>query len=365
MPVGGQPVSAPFTVTAAGATLGVTDQMVNCCATHNSFSLPGAGSPLQVAETDSQGLAESLFLQGGSVCSTGFCSALTTTKTADSASVPAGGQDGYTITISNSNQTAVTLSSFTDSLASGFTYVPGSSTGASTADPTISGQTLTWSGSFNVPAGGSASLHFNVTAPSTAGGPFYDNAGGTATGGSVTPTGPTAPVTVTTTTNTTSTHCKMGQSCQTNISTPVSDLLITALPGREATLTESLDLGSRLECAGYRAHDPNWFGFFVTTSARAKVLIYTLRNTLPDATQFCFGAPYEFKTNKGTAAGRHRLPDGSNGFVGLLGFCRTVHRGPCIASRTKTMDSSSAAGFDTVLEVHIPAGLSGDPWGRS
>jgi uncharacterized repeat protein (TIGR01451 family) len=363
VPVGGQPVNAPFTVTSAGATLGVTDQMVNCCATHNSFSLPSSGSPVQVAETDGQGLAESLFLQGGSVCSSGFCSALTTAKTADSATVAAGGQDGYTITISNSNQTAVTLTSFTDSLAAGFTYVAGSSTGATTADPTISGQTLTWSGSFSVPAGGTVSLHFNVTAPNTGGGPFYDNAGGTATGGSVTPTGPTAPVTVTPP-NTTSAHCKTGQSCQTNIATAVSDLQVTALPGHEATLTESLDLGSRLECAGYRAHDPNWFGFFVTTSGRGKVLIYTLKNTLPDATQFCFGAPYEFKTNKGVAAGRHRLPDGSNGFVGLLGFCRKIHRGPCIASRTKTPDASSSTGFDTVLEVRIPAGLPGDPWGR-
>jgi PKD domain len=74
VPVGGQPVSPPFTVTADGAALGVTDAMVNCCATHNSFTLPGADSPLKVAETDSTGLAESLFLQGGSVCSGAFCS---------------------------------------------------------------------------------------------------------------------------------------------------------------------------------------------------------------------------------------------------------------------------------------------------
>lgn len=74
VPVGGQPVSPPFTVTPAGTALGVTSDMANCCATHNSFSLPAAGSPIQVAETDSSGLAESLFLSGGSVCSSGFCS---------------------------------------------------------------------------------------------------------------------------------------------------------------------------------------------------------------------------------------------------------------------------------------------------
>jgi hypothetical protein len=75
VPVGGQPVSAPFTVTADGAALGITEAMVNCCATHNSFTLPASSSPLKVAETDSTGLAESLFLQGGAVCSGSFCSA--------------------------------------------------------------------------------------------------------------------------------------------------------------------------------------------------------------------------------------------------------------------------------------------------
>lgn len=79
LPVGGQPVSAPFTVTPDGAALGVTDAMVNCCATHNSFTLPGADSVLKVAETDSTGLAESLFVAGGSVCASGFCTDQTIT----------------------------------------------------------------------------------------------------------------------------------------------------------------------------------------------------------------------------------------------------------------------------------------------
>jgi hypothetical protein len=73
VPVGGQPVSPPFTVQPAGAALGISSAMANCCATHNSFSQPGKGSILQVAETDSSGLAESLFLQTGTVCSKGFC----------------------------------------------------------------------------------------------------------------------------------------------------------------------------------------------------------------------------------------------------------------------------------------------------
>src|SRR5262249_40443619 len=36
VPVGGRPVSPRFTVTADGGSLGITDAMANCCATHNS-----------------------------------------------------------------------------------------------------------------------------------------------------------------------------------------------------------------------------------------------------------------------------------------------------------------------------------------
>jgi hypothetical protein len=65
-------VSPPFTLTAAGqaAPFGLIEGSGsasddNCCATHNSFSLPGAGSPLIVLETDSAGFAETL--AGGSL----------------------------------------------------------------------------------------------------------------------------------------------------------------------------------------------------------------------------------------------------------------------------------------------------------
>lgn len=60
-------VSAPFTITPAGTTLGLVAADANCCATHNSFSTPGAGSPLVVVETDSAGLAETLIVTGGTV----------------------------------------------------------------------------------------------------------------------------------------------------------------------------------------------------------------------------------------------------------------------------------------------------------
>lgn len=89
------------------------------------------------------------------------------TKTADEATVSQGAQDGYTVTMSNSGALPITLNTITDTLPASFTYTAGSTTGATTADPTVVGQTLTWSGPFVVPAStgstpGSLSLHFGV-----------------------------------------------------------------------------------------------------------------------------------------------------------------------------------------------------------
>jgi len=123
--------------------------------------------------------------------------ALATSKTADSPTSPAGSQDGYTITISNPNPNAVTLNSITDTLPAGFSYVAGSTTGVTTSDPSVSGQSLTWGGPFTVPANGSVSLHFLVTVASTPGTYFNEAGGDAANGYTVLTTGPTAPITVT------------------------------------------------------------------------------------------------------------------------------------------------------------------------
>ena len=119
------------------------------------------------------------------------------TKTADAGSVPAGGTDGYTITATNPNAGPVTLATLTDTLGAGFSYRSGTTTGATTANPSISGQTLTWSGVV-VPGGGTASVHFGVTVATTPN-TYTDDAEGTATGVTVAGTGPAAPVTVTST----------------------------------------------------------------------------------------------------------------------------------------------------------------------
>jgi uncharacterized repeat protein (TIGR01451 family) len=122
---------------------------------------------------------------------------LVTGKTADNDSSPPGSENGYTITINNPNQVAVTLTSIFDTLPDGFAYVPGSTSGVTTEDPGIGGQTLTWNGPFEVPAAGSVSLHFLVTV-ATEPGDYFNEAGGAAEGGfTVAGTGPTARITVT------------------------------------------------------------------------------------------------------------------------------------------------------------------------
>ena len=56
--VGGIYTYPPYSVTAAGAALGITNNMANCCATHNSFATVPSG--LQALETDQNGHAETL-----------------------------------------------------------------------------------------------------------------------------------------------------------------------------------------------------------------------------------------------------------------------------------------------------------------
>ncbi|HEY6986086.1 MAG TPA: hypothetical protein VH375_08390 [Rhodanobacteraceae bacterium] len=117
------------------------------------------------------------------------------TKTADAANANPGAADGYTITVTNPNATGSTLNSITDTLPAGFTYTLGSTTGATTANPTVNGQVLTWAGPFSVPAGGTTTLHFGVTV-SSVNGTYTNQATADAGADTVAGSGPTAPITV-------------------------------------------------------------------------------------------------------------------------------------------------------------------------
>jgi uncharacterized repeat protein (TIGR01451 family)/fimbrial isopeptide formation D2 family protein len=96
-------------------------------------------------------------------------------KTVSPAAVTGAQTVTYTATVTNSGATGAIGVSFVDTLPSGFTYVPGSSTynGVGVANPAIAGQTLTWSGLANIPSNTSRVLTFQATTTATTG--SYDN----------------------------------------------------------------------------------------------------------------------------------------------------------------------------------------------
>ncbi len=82
LPIGGQQVASPFCLTAAGRAIGLQDPVdgpsgcpdvsqrtgtrddINCCATHNSFQEPPAGSAIIVAERDANNAPTTLIGDG-------------------------------------------------------------------------------------------------------------------------------------------------------------------------------------------------------------------------------------------------------------------------------------------------------------
>ena len=119
------------------------------------------------------------------------------TETARDPQTPTGGANSYTITVDNPNGNPVVLSSITDELPSGFAHQPGSTTGATTADPSVNGSVLRWNGPITVPANGSITLTFGVTVGPNPG-TFDSNVSASAEGlFTVAPAGSTAPIEVT------------------------------------------------------------------------------------------------------------------------------------------------------------------------
>ncbi|GAA1973100.1 hypothetical protein GCM10009798_37900 [Nocardioides panacihumi] len=122
---------------------------------------------------------------------------LVTTKSVDASTVGVGDQVHYTIKLTNPGAVAAHVTQISDTLPAGFAYVTGTTTGATTADPTQAAGTLTWPVSATVAGGGAVTLTFAATAGATAG-TYYNNATGQASDDFVVPSGDTAPVTVST-----------------------------------------------------------------------------------------------------------------------------------------------------------------------
>jgi uncharacterized repeat protein (TIGR01451 family) len=180
-----------WAVNMRSANYGGTETELGCNDVGNSFDLNPTLKPLTYRTNDT-----SVSYWVANTPPTPPVAPLVTTKTADAATVNPGASDGYTITVQNPNADPETANTIVDTLPGGFSYTAGSTTGVTTSDPSISSQTLTWSGPFTVPATSSINLHFDV-AVSTVQGTYFNNATATAAGVDVSPTGDTAPITVT------------------------------------------------------------------------------------------------------------------------------------------------------------------------
>jgi uncharacterized repeat protein (TIGR01451 family) len=101
--------------------------------------------------------------------------ALTLSKLSSATSVYPGGTLTYTLRLSNAGGAYdATVEDFTDTLPTtpaSLAYVTNSSAynGVAISNPSVSGATLTWVGSFSVPAGQTRDLTFQVTFPNTSG----------------------------------------------------------------------------------------------------------------------------------------------------------------------------------------------------
>lgn len=177
---------------------------------------------------------------------------LTVTKAVDRAQAAAGSEVTYTITLTNAGATEQVLTSVTDSLPEGFAYVPGSTTGVTTADPSGTSD-LSWTGDYQVPAAqggdpGTATLSFRATV-SDVPGTYTNSASAMGDGVTVVSAEDTAPVTVTaatststsTTSSTSSTTSTTGTSTSTSTTTSTPTSTSTTSTTASPTATVSTD----------------------------------------------------------------------------------------------------------------------------
>ncbi|MFZ1987384.1 MAG: hypothetical protein WAU91_23445 [Desulfatitalea sp.] len=116
-------------------------------------------------------------------------------KSVTPAAVDPGAVVAYTVTIQNNSGIPSSVSRIVDPLPAGFTYQAGTATGLTTSDPTVSGQTLTWSGNWLVAPGQTRTLAFQATS-TTVPGVYTNSVTLSGTDFSDLTTGPTAAVTV-------------------------------------------------------------------------------------------------------------------------------------------------------------------------
>jgi uncharacterized repeat protein (TIGR01451 family) len=86
-------------------------------------------------------------------------------KTVDDATGLAGLSSGYTITFSNPTDRSLPLTRVDEEMADGVTYIGGTTTGITTADPAVAGRDLRWDVVAQVAPLSAVTLHFGVRMP--------------------------------------------------------------------------------------------------------------------------------------------------------------------------------------------------------
>jgi uncharacterized repeat protein (TIGR01451 family) len=313
---------------------------------------------------------------------------LDTTKTADAATVTSGGNDGYTITLTNPNTTAASVTAITDTLPAGFAYRTATTTGVTTDEPVVSGQALRWPGPFTVPAASSVTLHFGVTA-ATAPGTYFNNAGGEAGALAVTPTGPSAPVTVEN-----AVLCQNNIACAAGASVtgfvpgsnpPVSytnNVTITSavnpdnagVPNDGGVLRIAYNTGPNISCAGYTPASPDREVFAGPNrpkqiTSRIDAALLRAQNKKATALRTCFLSPVPFSLgflkpkapNVGDVDG-----DGSPNYLGLLPQCLDwfTYKGHTFLVGPPCQVSAKADGQGNGVVIYKIPASDKDPTGR-
>lgn len=154
--------------------------------------------------------------------------------------------------------------------------------------------------------------------------------------------------------------------------------------------------GRRIRCGGYRLKAPTTYQFQLQATASSassasgafRVNLYItyelaekITNTTADGVQFCLAADFGFKTLSGRPARVGRLPDSTQGHIGLLPPCPQplppagLTKAPCLEPVTTVTDVHSTTGVDVVLKARVPTlvgvatvrgsgdSRGGDPWG--
>lgn len=147
----------------------------------------------------------------------------------------------------------------------------------------------------------------------------------------------------------------------------------TATTGRMAgTLIAAPQPRVHITCPGYRLRDPTPLVFELNTATPVTItyeITERLTNTTVGGVRFCLAASAPFRTASGRPARAAKLPDGTNGHIGLLPGCPKplppagVASAPCVESVSSVPDANSTTQVDVILKVRVPTRTKGDPWG--